>query len=79
MIRVEVKSVHKCFIICEDTVEAANAELNAMYEAGAALIEAHLYDRDKRVHAIRTCKTVDDLKTTDGGYIASRVFTEETA
>ena len=53
MIRAEIKTTHKCFVFCEDTIEEAKAHVEAMTKYGVVIIKAEYFDRDERVAEIR--------------------------
>ena len=56
MIRVEIKTSHKCFVFCEDTIEEAKAYVDAMIENGVVIIKAEYFDLNERLAAIRAGK-----------------------
>jgi hypothetical protein len=56
MIRAEIKTPHRNFVFCEDTIEEAKAYVEAMIENGVVVIKAEYFDRDKRVADIRAGK-----------------------
>lgn len=53
MIRAEIKTNHKAFVFCEDTLEDAQAYVAALIREGVTIESAEYYDRDQRVNAIR--------------------------
>lgn len=53
MIRAEVKTNHKRFVFCEDTLGEAKAYIAALEENGVIVETVEYFDRDARVAAIR--------------------------
>lgn len=56
MIRAEIKTPHKSFVFCEDTIEEARAYVAAMKENGVTILKAEYFDREKRIADIRDGK-----------------------
>ncbi len=56
MIRAEIKTDHKCFVFCEDTLKEAKAYVEAMIANGVVVTKAEYFDRDERIAAIRAGK-----------------------
>ncbi len=53
MIRYEVKTPHKAFVGCEDTLTEAKRYIASLVEEGVEILSVEYYDRDERVAAIR--------------------------
>ena len=56
MIRAEIKTPHKAFVFCEDTIEEARAYVAAMIENGVVVLKAEYYELDVRLADIRSGK-----------------------
>ena len=53
MIRYEVKTPHKSFVGCEDTIEEAEEYIQSLINCGVEILKVAYFDRDDRVDAIR--------------------------
>ena len=53
MIRYEVKTPHKSFVGCEDTMTEAVDCIQSLIDAGVDILSVEYFDRDERVAAIR--------------------------
>jgi|TARA_R110002050_G_scaffold218592_1_gene354502 hypothetical protein len=53
MIRYEVKTPHKSFVGCEDTIEEAKEYIQSLINCGVEILKVEYFDRDDRVDAIR--------------------------
>tara|TARA_R100001443_G_C3359920_1_gene178865 strand:- start:2181 stop:2354 length:174 start_codon:yes stop_codon:yes gene_type:complete len=56
MIRYEVKTPHKAFVGCEDTIEAAKAYIASIVDAGVEVTKVEYFDNDQRIADIRSGK-----------------------
>jgi hypothetical protein len=56
MTRYEVKTPHKSFAGCEDTIEEAKAYIDAIKKAGVEVLEVNYFDNDQRLSDIRAGK-----------------------
>jgi hypothetical protein len=56
MIRYEVKTPHKSFVGCEDTLTDAQNYIADLVDAGVEIIEVKYFDKDQRVSDIREGK-----------------------
>jgi hypothetical protein len=52
MIRYEVKTPHKAFVGCEDTIEEAKAYIKSLVDADVQILKVEYFDRDERIAAI---------------------------
>ena len=53
MIRAEVKTPHKSFVFCEDTIEEAKAYAQAMIDNGVTIEKIEYFDLDQRIADIK--------------------------
>jgi hypothetical protein len=53
MIRYEVKTPHKAFVGCEDTLEEATAYIAGLIEAGVEILKVEYFDKEQRITDIR--------------------------
>ena len=53
MIRYEVKTPHKSFVGCEDTIEEAKEYIQSLINCGVEILKVEYFDRNDRVDAIR--------------------------
>ncbi len=53
MIRYEVKTEHKAFVGCEDTLEEATAYIAGLIEVGIEILKVEYFDKDQRITDIR--------------------------
>lgn len=53
MIRGEVKTNHKRFVFCEDTIAEAKAYIATLIENGVIIESVEYFDRDARIAAIQ--------------------------
>lgn len=56
MIRYEVKTPHKSFVGCEDTLTDAKNYIASLKRAGIEIIEVEFFDKDQRIADIREGK-----------------------
>lgn len=56
MIRYEVKTPHKSFVGCEDTLEEAKNYIASLENAGVEIIQVKYFDNDQRIADIREGK-----------------------
>ena len=49
MIRYEVKTPHKSFVGCEDTIEAAKSYIASIVDAGVEVTKVEYFDNDQRI------------------------------
>jgi hypothetical protein len=56
MIRYEVKTRHKSFVGCEDTLTDAQNYIADLVDAGVEIIEVKYFDKDQRIADIREGK-----------------------
>ena len=56
MIRYEVKTPHKSFVGCEDTLTDAKNYIADLEAAGVEIIKVEYFDKDQRVADIREGK-----------------------
>jgi len=53
MIRAEIKTPHKAFVFCEETLADAQEYTAAMVANGVTVLKAEYFDRETRVADIR--------------------------
>jgi len=61
MTRYEVKTPHKSFAGCEDTIEEAKAYIAAIKKAGVEVLEVNYFDNDQRIADIRAGKILSRI------------------
>mgnify|MGYP003647972428 FL=1 len=56
MVRYEVKTTHKSFVGCEDTIKDAKAYIEGIKKAGVEVLEINYFDNAQRIADIKTGK-----------------------